>query len=601
MRSIKNMRYYSFRCIFSLTSGLLLSSLAGALPIYDTENLTVEVKSKISYGQGRRMEGRSPDFISIGNGGTREDSLRDDGDLNYNEGDVYTEVVKGVHRFEMDFKRIGFVAEYSWWKDYSLKEKEVPHGNVTNMNLPGHALDLSGATLRSEASGGVWGERHLILRLPRGGSSLYLGDRVFDVGTMMLFRSPLNDISPLDAAVIRRPGSSLFDPYLPEGRIPVRSVSFESKGDEYALSAAFLAKWEPYNIDHCGTFFSTSDFVAPGCGAVSLISEIPDSEHYDTDLPINIGSPWLPIVVPRGKDVKPDAHEYFVKLSKMLGESVEASAYYARLNGRLPIMGVWKSESGDSYASGGTDMRYAFEYPEEIDHFGVSGSLKRQNIKVEAEIVYSKDMPVAIYTGDVLSGAVYAPGAVYEEGEDHENSFYDDMDAAAPGAFVSGYKRFNIVQGALSVSGKLSAGSFEISPRVEVAGVSVINYQSKGSYLFGNGEVSDDDQVSGDLSTDGFMTRNSYGVRSVLPINVKFTDVSSLTLYAAYRDDVKGFSPGPNSLITEGVREFSAGLIYRGGPRGSLVIGMEGAARPVSKFDPSHDRDHVKAWIAMYL
>ncbi|HSM26754.1 MAG TPA: DUF1302 family protein, partial [Thioalkalivibrio sp.] len=79
----------------------------------------------ISLGALWRMESRDPALISIVNGGTSRDPNADDGNLNYDRGDLVSSAVKVTHDLEFDYRNFGGFLRASYFYDDAIWNKDA--------------------------------------------------------------------------------------------------------------------------------------------------------------------------------------------------------------------------------------------------------------------------------------------------------------------------------------------------------------------------------------------------------------------------------------------------------------------------------------------
>ena len=96
--------------------------------------------SQISIGASWRAEDRDTAHISLGNGGTlvggalmtSTNGINDDGNLNFNKGETFSRVLKGVHDLELRYNNVGAFLRGKYWYDFELKDDEQGWGHVNN-------------------------------------------------------------------------------------------------------------------------------------------------------------------------------------------------------------------------------------------------------------------------------------------------------------------------------------------------------------------------------------------------------------------------------------------------------------------------------------
>ena len=85
----------------AIGAALALSSPAHAVT-FDWGDWSGSWDNTISYGISIRGEDPDPAFIGKGNGGTAEAIIDDDGNLNWDSGDIFSNVIKGTSEIGID-------------------------------------------------------------------------------------------------------------------------------------------------------------------------------------------------------------------------------------------------------------------------------------------------------------------------------------------------------------------------------------------------------------------------------------------------------------------------------------------------------------------
>ncbi|MES9904419.1 MAG: DUF1302 family protein, partial [Sedimenticola sp.] len=109
------------------TLPLLVAMIGGtSAPAYAFEfksgDLTGSIDSTVSWGISKRIEDRDPALIGAGNGGTSAvaTSTTDDGNLNFDNGDVFSHIIKGNHDISLNYNNFGAFTRVKWWNDIGL-------------------------------------------------------------------------------------------------------------------------------------------------------------------------------------------------------------------------------------------------------------------------------------------------------------------------------------------------------------------------------------------------------------------------------------------------------------------------------------------------
>ena len=99
--------------------------------------------SNFSVGASWRTEDPSKRVVSPGNTngeGRASSSTADDGNLNYDQGDMYSMLFKGIHDLRLDSEHFGMFTRVKYFYDYVLDKEEVDHGSAANNYVPNERL-----------------------------------------------------------------------------------------------------------------------------------------------------------------------------------------------------------------------------------------------------------------------------------------------------------------------------------------------------------------------------------------------------------------------------------------------------------------------------
>ena len=103
--------------------------------------------SNFSVGASWRTDDPSGRVVSPGNTngkGSASSSVTDDGNLNYDEGDMYSLMFRGIHDLDLNAGDFGVFTRFKYWYDHELAEGNVPHGHAATNYVPDQELDTSG-------------------------------------------------------------------------------------------------------------------------------------------------------------------------------------------------------------------------------------------------------------------------------------------------------------------------------------------------------------------------------------------------------------------------------------------------------------------------
>lgn len=529
--------------------------------------------SQLSVGASWSMEDADKRFIhnttSLNGepqGGKAVARTSDDGRLNYEKGDAFSKIFRGVHDLELRYGNSGAFVRGKYWYDFETKDGSQRF----------YDIDDSGRKPLVKSSGVALLDAFVYHNYFIGNNpgNIRLGRQVVSWGESTFIQNSINSINPIDVAALRRPGAELK-----EGLLPVEML-YLSQGltENLSMEAFYQLKWHPYAIDNCGTFFG-ADTLATGCED-RLVAFGPDLPQGDPALGSGgFGQPFLANYIVRSeknRDASDDgqfgvAFRYF---APELNDS-EFGFYAMNYHSRAPIYsntfgGVLTGQgpagivTGMNGALGGAG--YFFEYPEDIRLYGVSFQTSVSGVSLGGEVSYRPNMPLQINTGDMSRTALLNSDNI------HKGVAY------APQDYIQGYDRKEFYQAQVTaikfVERVLGAS------RLALVGEAGVNYiggigDSAGDTMYGRdslfgqspfadgtcssqtGNAASDGYQDSWCENDGFYTDWSYGYRIRASLNYSnvFAGVN-LTPTLAWSHDVDGY--GPN--FTEDAKSISVGL-----------------------------------------
>jgi len=566
-------------CHLAMAAALAISSPAQAVT-WDMGNWTGSWDNTIVYGISWRMEEQDPALFGAGNGGTGPAILTDDGNLNFDDGDIFSNIIKGTSEMQIDNGQFGFFGRIKYWYDFELENGRVPHGHSPNDYVPGEKLNdsdfadfakFSGIELLDLFAYGNFdlGEMPLDLRIGR--QVVNWGEATFIQG--------VNILNPIDVSAFRRPGAEIK-----EGLLPVALIYGNlGIGGGWSIEAFYQFKWEATVIDGCGTYFSDADFAAKGCNELIVGNFAPN------------------FIIQNISNARKDPNIIEASDSGQFGLAVrnyvdkidtEFGLYYERLHNRTPVINVRYNNQaaldGSILGFQPVPAYYQIEYPEDIDIFGLSFSTNVGVVALSGEVSLKKDMPVSINgTTELIGGfgvlATQAEFCYTPIGD----LFYGQFGDRACDAFIKwaseggtlgsldangvakGWDRFDVtqLQSTALYFWDQGLGSQRVTLIGEVAWIYVNDLPSIDVMPYGRNPIFGAPTNILDSATflpvgfsdEGFVTTNSWGyrIRAAADYPNVFAGVG-LTPTLAWAHDVKGTSPTPS--FTDGRKAFSIGL-----------------------------------------
>lgn len=391
---------------------------------------TVQWDNTISYGVAWRTEAPDANNVMPGNGdamgieGKGSSYNYDDGTLNFKENSIYTNVVKYSTDLEINYKNYGGFFRAKAFYDTELMdgEREFKELNDATKDAAGSGYDLLDAF--------VWADYDLG-DMP---ATFRLGRQVVSWGESTFIQGGINSINPVDAAAFRRPGAEVKDGLLPVNMF-YTSIGLSA---DVSLEAFYQLEWEKTRSDPCGTFFSTVDFVADGCGPVILAGTLDERDYLalrDAEIAqgVNLADRLAPMTERLEDDEARDDGQYGLALrwySEALGDT-EFGAYFMNIHSRLPFINgtvtnydtlgtITGTKGAQLNPSAKYDSRYPvyqIAYPEDQKILGISFATSTEGgASIAGEVSYRPDAPIQWNAFElILAGLALPSSRLYQD------------------------------------------------------------------------------------------------------------------------------------------------------------------------------------------
>lgn len=531
----------------------------------------------LSYGVSMRVEERDDELIGLANinpligsapigqqiaAPGRFSVNGDDGNLNYDKNDLFSNAVKATSELSLNYKEnTGAFARISYFYDFENADRD----DLTELakEKVGTDFKLLDAFLfhNFEVSGKEGNVR--------------LGRQVVSWGESTFIQGGINTINPIDVSKLRVAGSELKEAFLPVDML-FTSWSFAEN-----LSAEFLYlfEFEQTEPDPLGTYFSTNDFGTLGAEFVMLNfgrTNEPESflacQRGLVSAATNpLGAASCGAAVPRLPDrYASDDGQYGMALryfSPELNET-EFGFYFMNYHSRLPL------SSGIAVTSSAANSaRYFIEYPEDIRMYGLSfnTTLSNWGVALQGDLSYRDNQPLQYDDAELLFAALSPLNAILASPGQH---FRSQLGVFLPGQEVIGWERHQLSQLQVTATKAFGPGNWlaaeQVATVLEVGATEVwdlppqsqLRYQCDGTDTGGGF-----DQTSGALRNPvtqdhGFCTPFSWGYRLAVraDYNNVFGTAFNLSPRLAFNHDVNGISPGPGGNFLEGRKSATLGV-----------------------------------------
>jgi hypothetical protein len=557
-----------------------MSTQATAFSFY-LGDVEASLDTTLTAGATWRTEDFDKDLIAQGNLGpefanTDEGASSnnfDDGNLNFEQGKTVSKIVQGTTELLLTYDvrgqyldRVGSFVRGRYYYDFELKDERRavdPVGQRRELNEDADD-NAAGADLLDAYIFTDWfvGDTPISLRY---------GEQVLSWGESTFIQGGINVINPFDVPALRAPGAQLKD-----GLLPVE-MFYTSVGvtPDVTVEGFVQTDWEKVEPDDCGTFFSTNDFAADGCGPVLLAGQLPDSVALQQGL-----------VAPRLGDEEADEKDQFgvaVRWFVPALNNSEIGFYYIKYNSRLPYVSgvVSNPENPQGTQRNNPDKDFAafpsyfIEYPENINLYGISVNTSLPDgWSLGAEYSFRDNLPLQWNAFELIFGGLQQRGPNGETLSKLEQQRIEGSgDGNLAGEAVDGYDRFKVSQlqftflkffdqfmGAnrMTFVGEVGATYVHDLPDQSDA-----RYGRSGNFGIGPLPVSGDN-FTGDFceaganinpdncTSDGFTDSFSWGyvTRFVWEYNSVFAGVN-LRPQLAFSHDVNGNAPQPGGNFVE--------------------------------------------------
>lgn len=544
-----------------------LASFAGSAHAvsFNIGEVEAQFDSQLSIGASMSTQSADKRFIhtattvdGVPQGGQAAARTSDDGRLNYEAGDFFSKIFKGVHDLELRYGDSGAFFRGNYWYDFEVKDGSQRFYDIQEDGR--HPLQKGSGYQLLDAF--VY-HNYFIGNNP---GNVRLGKQVVSWGESTFIGNSINSINPIDVAAIRRPGAELKEALLPV------EMLYLSQGltENLSMEAFYQLKWRETVLDNCGTFFG-SDTLARGCYDRLVVN--------GADRPQGEVSPGAYIARAKKDEHPSDSGQYGVAFRMFVPQlnDTEFGVYAMNYHSRTPI---YSNIAGKLFTGGqgvpGLENTfgaagYFFEFPEDIRLYGVSFQTMAGPASVGGEVSYRPNMPLQINTGDMSRTAL-------QLGADNTHRDYTNVPY---GTYIPGYERKGVWQAQLTavhfIDRVLGAS------RLSLVGEAGANYiESLGDVKFGRDSLFGQSPYNGSegpaaagvvagrcasLGTtpkaaswcedNGFFTDWSYGyrLRAALDYANVFAGVN-LSPSLAWTHDVEGY--GPN--FTEDAKSVSVAL-----------------------------------------
>ncbi len=597
---------------------------AGAVGV-DIGPVKGRLDTTVTFGISLRVQDHDPAIISVDNGGTAFSSNYDDGNLNFDQGDITSLNLKILHEAQFDWKNYSFFGRFYYFYDWAIMKLDPERTGFTEQAQRRAGMDIRLLDAYLAADYELFGKP----------ITIRIGNQVLSWGESTFIQSGINSINPVDVTALRSAGSEIK-----EALIPVPMISLNAGiTDNFSIEAFYQFYWDNTEIEPIGTFFSTTDVASPGADKVVLgFGMAPDNPALPVGSNPPIGS-WLP----RGPDNEArDMGQGGVALRYFATwlQDAEFGLYWEHLHSRRSLIsGVtgdapptdplelinWGLSNGD-YASTGYYFR---DFPEDIDLVGGSLSMEigTTGIAFQGEACARLDQPIQVDDTEVLFAAFSVADEALAKLKTLENALEGDPTVVEPPIFgngqlvqrygypgpnqvIRGYERKDMVQAQFTVTKIFgpTLGTDQITVMGEFGATWFPGLEDKSEFRYDGPGTSTSGNpwftaagVQPRTQKGGWPTKFSCGYRLVMLADFN-NAIGPVTLQpmVAWYHDVDGTTPAPISNFLEDRKTVTVALraTYLNTLKASLSYTNYFGA---GAYNILNDRDYVSLSVSLYF
>ncbi|BBN81806.1 hypothetical protein PA25_17910 [Pseudoalteromonas sp. A25] len=525
---IKRSLFVKNKIMLGLSAAALSMSSAPLLAAsFQVGDFDITFDSTFSYGQSIRVEDRDFQYIGKSNhprfdwsgynaltGNTVYSSADvwstpgaysnngDAGNLNFDSGDTFSQLVKGTHDLSISKDNYGFFSRFMYFYDFAMEDGDFAYNNpVSGKKVDPCAYDETKEQVCSDIrllDAFVWAD--FDLNDGKNPLSVRLGQQVVNWGESTLISHGIN-VNPVDIDRLKAPGSEVKEALIPVGML------WASLGitENITLEGFYQYDWHETRLPASGSYFSTNDFASANGFSQNVqlgFTSNPDIDlQHLTDSLNSLQTTWLGALTAQGLDVTQagvtssesaqkllaqmylayptkvalkgkgdagkkepeDGGQYGLRLGIYSPElnDTEIALYYINYHSRRPLISGKASNftnaaiaqdlayiSGNTITEDNVTNLNAFtqgiiEYPEDIKLYGLSFNTALGETAFSGEFTYRQDEPLQIDDVELLYAGMVEQLAYSGRREDFAGfSQLSEGDAVAyvePGEIAQGY------------------------------------------------------------------------------------------------------------------------------------------------------------------
>ncbi len=596
----------------------------------------------------------NPSSATIWQGAGNYSTNGDNGNLNYDAGEAFSQILKGTHELDIHYDGMGVFVRGMYYYDFAMMDSDRDWNN----QLSGLANDPCDD---SEAKKQVCSDVRLLDAYVYGNFdlgdmpvSIRVGQQVISWGESTLIGHGISEINPVDIARLRAPGAELKEAFIPFGAV------WGSLGitENFNVEAFYQYSWEKTVLPPPGSYFSTNDFAGDGGNNNNVqlgFSGNPDMDVNTLIAGLNqVGgmvragdaSATLAYLAYATKvtlrspgksaELEPDdGGQYGLRLSWYLPElnETEFSLYYVNYHSRRPIFAGQTANYGNASIGGdlatlatteiteenlydlSTFSQVKLQYPEDIQMYALSFNTTLGTTAVAGEISYRKDEPLQIDDVELLFAAM--PQQLANAGIRPDFNNISQLNDPAtglpygPGETANGFILSDTVQAQVTLTHLFgpSFGASQLTGLIEIGGInindmpdeSVLRLNGPGTARSGGIAAAPglEQPVQDGIETNPFPTDFAWGYKIIAKLDYSnvFAGVN-MSPKIVFSHDVEGITPDPLFLFVEDRKSVALGLSFDYQSSWKADINYNSFFDGVGTTNQIEDRDYVSLSIS---
>ncbi|QZO14427.1 DUF1302 domain-containing protein [Pseudoalteromonas piscicida] len=488
---------------------------------FEVGDFEITFDSTFSYGQSIRVEDRNFDFIGKSNhpqfnwdgykattGNTIYSSSQiwsqqgaysnngDAGNLNFDSGDTFSQLLKGTHDLAITKDNYGLFTRFMYFYDFAMEDGDFAYSNpVSGKKVDPCEDDDTRKQVCSDLrllDAFVWAD--FDLNDGKNPLSVRLGQQVVNWGESTLISHGIN-VNPVDIDRLKAPGSEVKEAFIPVGMLWA-SIGLS---ENVNLEGFYQYQWHETRLPATGSYFSTNDFASENGYMQNVqlgFTSNPDIDLYHLTDALNslyadataalvaqgvvptaqaVGSAAASMYMAyptkvalkgkgnNGKSEPDDGGQYGLRLGIFSPElnDTEFGLYYINYHSRRPLISGKASNfteqaimadlayiaqnqiTADNVTNLNAFTQAQITYPEDIKLYGLSFNTAIGETAFAGEVAYRQDEPLQIDDVELLYAGMVEQLAAAGLRDDlaglSQLSQGDDVAYVGPGEVAQGY------------------------------------------------------------------------------------------------------------------------------------------------------------------